>query len=691
MGFLNTSLLVGLLFVVAVVAQSATPPRKSLAGPPSEFSLHEIPSPLPQGLTSTSVRFPVEVTSSMDGTVEWESSLPVDSVDGFVFSVFEPNGLDVVLYDPTGKEVPNLSQYLQAETEYVIGDDAYYSVPVSTYLLQNFPVGVYKLKLESSSFSAEKIENILNNKQPDGFVFLSTPTPVESLAYLSNYNLHQDTSIALTAQIYDTGLFGRFNGTLPAPLPFVHNADLLVEFPDGHDENVAMHDDGEWPDLKAGDGVYAGDFKATEAGNYVISTLLSGIDNAGNAFMRSTEHLISVISKTLSLLGSATGAISSSGDVLNIQLDVSVDSTNTATSVRGYAEVWGTQGTDLVPVAWIGGMVDISSANGQNYVTLALDLEWVALAEAQEPFLLQNVYLSDISTNIPITTVAEVKVDTTAIKNLADYIPEKPTEITKKMRNGKLPERYANRSSPKTDDIVEIVFVHGYCSKQNPWEVSDSFPEDEYYFLNPGASLDNDAFALKIAAFADPLDSYSLVGHSQGGMASTHLVNYYFTGASANTAPYSIQSVGTPYQGNSGAGSAADLIKTFGVGCGANPSLTPDGAALWLSGITTEARNEVYYYTTQYTSGLFSFCQWGVGLVLSAPNDGTTELKLASLSGAHNLGNTQGQCHTEGMKAPPQCYDDSRNLKIYDQATPDESLKKQKFLAKKRAQINQAN
>jgi len=265
-------------------------------------------------------------------------------------------------------------------------------------------------------------------------------------------------------------------------------------------------------------------------------------------------------------------------------------------------------------------------------------------------------------------------------------VPEKPKEITKQMRQGKLPERYANalkNRSPKNDDIVEIVFVHGYCAKQNPWQVSDSFPSDEYYFLNPGASLDNDAFALKIAEFADPLDSYSLVGHSQGGMASLHLLNYYFTGVDANTAPKTLQSVGTPFQGNSGAGSAADLIKTFGVGCGANPSLTKDGAALWLSGIAAEARNEVYYYTTQYTSGLFKFCQWGVGLVLSAPNDGTTELELGQLPGAHSQGNTQGQCHTENMNFPPQCYDDNRNVNIYDNATPEDSQKKINFLRQK--------
>jgi hypothetical protein len=39
----------------------------------------------------------------------------------------------------------------------------------------------------------------------------------------------------------------------------------------------------------------------------------------------------------------------------------------------------------------------------------------------------------------------------------------------------------------------------------------------------------------------------------------------------------------THTQGCSGAGSGANLIKLFGVACGANADLTPDGAALWLT------------------------------------------------------------------------------------------------------------
>jgi len=300
---------------------------------------------------------------------------------------------------------------------------------------------------------------------------------------------------------------------------------------------------------------------------------------------------------------------------------------------------------------------------------LSLDLDWLTLAGAQSPFLLQNVYVSDVNTNIPLSQVPQINVavEQTVLERLSVILQNRavPTEITDKMRNGKQPATAAAEVTASQ----QIVFVHGYCSKQNPWQKSGDFPSTAAYFLNPGASLSNEEFAQKILQFVAPYGTFSMVGHSQGGMANLHLYNYYFSGAQASTATRKLQSVGTPYQGNSGAGSAADLINIFGVGCGANPSLTKDGAALWLSGITSENRKQVSFYTTQYTPGLFKYCQAGVGLVLSAPNDGTAELNYSRLSGGQDMGHTEGQCHTENMQFPAQYYDKPRNAAILRDAT----------------------
>jgi len=198
------------------------------------------------------------------------------------------------------------------------------------------------------------------------------------------------------------------------------------------------------------------------------------------------------------------------------------------------------------------------------------------------------------------------------------------------------------------------------------------------------------------------MSEHSCLGHSQGGVACTHLHNYYYSGISAasldvprlvkqeqQTNPKMsrrdlldlisyqnvnagavtvrpIQSIGSPYLGCTGAGSSATLVKIFGVGCGSNYDLSMDGAGLWLSGIAKPTRGNVYYYTTTYKLGnLFGdACSSVVNMVLQWPNDGVTELDYAQLKEGHNAGNTEKQCHTTEMNYPAQYWDTKRNTEM---------------------------
>lgn len=138
------------------------------------------------------------------------------------------------------------------------------------------------------------------------------------------------------------------------------------------------------------------------------------------------------------------------------------------------------------------------------------------------------------------------------------------------------------------------------------------------------ATRSNDEFANIIAKFTTDhgMNSFGVVAHSQGGLASTHLHNYYWSGLENAVGPRLIQSVGSPYQGSALAGSLADLGRIFGAGCGSNFDLSHDGAALWLKGITTQSASAVHYYTTQYdTGGIVNYCNLGSNLLLSWPND----------------------------------------------------------------------
>jgi len=166
-----------------------------------------------------------------------------------------------------------------------------------------------------------------------------------------------------------------------------------------------------------------------------------------------------------------------------------------------------------------------------------------------------------------------------------------------------------------------------------------------------------------VIAFAQSngLDSFGLIGHSQGGVVATHIHNFYFSGLEGATGGRLIQSVGTPYQGSTAAANAADLGKVFGIGCGANSDLrsknllksfflpcgsryfisSRDGAANWLSGISSDARKDVYYFTTTYKRNTFfgDYCSAPMNVILQWPNDGVTELKYAKLEGANDMGN----------------------------------------------------
>ena len=187
------------------------------------------------------------------------------------------------------------------------------------------------------------------------------------------------------------------------------------------------------------------------------------------------------------------------------------------------------------------------------------------------------------------------------------------------------------------------------------------------------------------------MTSFGVVAHSQGGLASTHLHNYYWSGLESAVGPRLIQSVGSPYRGSGMAGSSADLGRIFGLGCGSNFDLTHDGAALWLSGIQTDkVTKDVFYYTTQYNSGgIINYCNLGANLLITWPNDGMSEKQYSDLPGGNFVEHSKGECHvrsltlslplthslthhaltlthaqTTSMAFPPQCWDSTRNAEM---------------------------
>jgi len=296
-----------------------------------------------------------------------------------------------------------------------------------------------------------------------------------------------------------------------------------------------------------------------------------------------------------------------------------------------------------------------------------MDMRWIKLAEAMEPFTLKNMYIKETQTSVPLDTKASMKVQPNkSLKKVLAKISN-VTEIDEEMRVGVRPVEYLASLSARAQSSA-LILIHGYCTASNPWTPNANLFENGYFFLDKSNSISNDAFAKKIVAFCEThnLGDFSVIGHSQGGMVGTHLRNYYWSGLDG-VSPASdkriIQSLGTPYQGCSMAGSAANLGKVFGVGCGTNNDLAPDGARLWLSGISMDTRKLVHYYTTSYQQGkLFGdYCNMAVNAVLQWPNDGVTENVFTPLVGGNNEGNVQKQCHTTEMGYTAQYYDNTRN------------------------------
>lgn len=293
-------------------------------------------------------------------------------------------------------------------------------------------------------------------------------------------------------------------------------------------------------------------------------------------------------------------------------------------------------------------------------LNLGLDLRWIGRSAAGSDFELRNLRIEDPDTFIPVARADRMAISTPRLPAAALVATK---SIDEEMLMGPRPQGLTTKAGGK------LLLVHGYCSG-NVWgPVSGQFSNDAV-FLDTNQNRSHDQFAVLIGTFGSAYSSFGVVAHSQGGAASLHLYTYYWSGLDYASGGRLIQSVGTPYQGTSLAGNAAVLGQIFGVGCGSNYDLTYSGAANWLSGVPSWARSKINYYTTSFKDYWWSYdyCHLVTDLLLSDPDDGTTEKAKGQLSGGVNRGHKTGWCHTSGMADPPQVTDSSRNSTMNNNA-----------------------
>ena len=602
---------------------------KQLAGPPAEMAAMRATSPTDGTIHSRSALLPVR----FDGKSEWQTALPVE--DGTLrFLVFAPTQVNwqVDLVGASGRSVEAAALATQViDTDFGIEQSR---VPARRYDFDNLQGDRWTLKLGSGANAT------------DGYVLIEGDAATELASYPTHARQLVGERLGLTALLttssdHEVSVGGKAGR--------ITQAILRVTAPDGSVSQHAMFDDGRHDDGRAGDGLFVGDFPTTMAGNYTAQVEVRGNTTRGKAFVRTAEHLLPVVDASLDL--NATRATAVAGEINRLSIRVPVTARKAGQHYRAIGEVWGTGANGSpVPVAWLGGMV--APRDGQ--LALGFDERWFVLSGAKAPFELRDLRIEDPDHFI---TVASAKRIPLAMPALRSTLAPSAISIDETMTMGPRPA-----GGHATEGVGKrLLLVHGYCSG-GVWPAAQFSTAST--FLDANQNRSHDQFAQRIRTFGATWNSFGTVAHSQGGAASLHLYAFYWSGLDNATGSRLIQSVGTPYKGTNLSGILATLGSWFGVACGSNSNLTYSGASAWLAGVPTASRAKVNYYTTSfrltnwYTN---DYCQFATDLVLSDPEDGTTEQVNGQLSGGVNRGHVTGQCHTGGMRDPAQYLNASRN------------------------------
>lgn len=611
-------------------AHASTPVPKQLAGPPSEFEQMRLPAPEATAIRSTSAMLPVRLESTRDGW-QWQQSIPIDGNDArmVLFSGSDASW-QLQLAEPGRSaliDAGNMATEL-ADGGLGLGNERFSG---AGFRFESGPAGTWSARIVAD-----------RPMVTEGMLLIGSDSPWQLVSWQDGHNRWVGETISMKAELQnaDDGGKARFA-----------SAELDVRYPDGRRQTFDLGGDGGYANLSAearrvGGSSVAGEFVADQAGDYTVQMRVRGVTPEGEAFVRTAQHAITVVERDIELPRLAIG-VATAVDDTRLAIDLGATSRRSDGFFRAHAEVWGTIGKAEVPVAWIGGMVPAGSPQ------LHLDTRWIALSGAEGPFELRNVRIENADHATPLAEIARMPLDIAELPRAATEVPD---AIDESMRMGPRPERSGQRAGAR------LMLVHGYCSGDAWGPVQGQFASS-VKFQDFDQNRSHNQFALRIRDFGDQFDSFGIVAHSQGGAAATHLYTYYWSGLDYASGSRLIQSVGTPYQGTALAGNLAALGDIFGIGCGTNTDLTYSGASNWLSGIPSWARSRVHYYTTSFATKWWrwDYCNIGSDLLLSDPEDGTTERAYGQLPGAYNRGHKTGWCHTEGMRDPAQTRDGSRN------------------------------
>jgi hypothetical protein len=614
---------------------------KHLAGPAEEIELMQKASPEANAIVSKHAMIEVDLSNGLNGQMTWQKEILIDGENpkALLFSPEKENWQ--LSIRSAGLEKANHSEnisFQRTETTFGMSEESF---PATQFDLQNLKTGRYEFGISTAT-----------NHVANGYLLVSSDSPYRLKSYVSTTGQLLGDVINLNAMA--TTDDSEFT-VVKSDLQLINSSYMRITAPDGQVSEISMFDDGMDFDKSAADGEFNGSFLANQEGLYQVQVISQGITPKGKPFYRTAEHVIPVIKSDLVLDSkNATGSYSTEH---KIDLGFAVNTANKDARYRVIAEVWGSQKSgkswEMTPVTWLSSIVELK----QGEVNLQLDDRWLIDKGVEAPFELKNIRVEDLNHYITVLHVDNLSLvlPNISAQSKANY----DGQLTESMLKGEKPESLKNIDKATGG---KLMLVHGYCSGDAWGPVKSQF-SNSVKFTDFNQNRSHDAFAQLIDSYGDNYPSFGVVAHSQGGAASLHLYTYYWSGLDNAGSGRLIQSVGTPYQGTPLAGNLAALGSVFGVGCGYNSDLTTSGASSWLSGVPTWARNKVNYYTTSFETKWwrYDYCNIASDLVLSDPEDGTTEKSRGQLSGAVNQGHKTGQCHTEGMRDMAQTRDSSRN------------------------------
>ncbi|QDV09597.1 hypothetical protein Poly30_51550 [Planctomycetes bacterium Poly30] len=477
-----------------------------------------------------------------------------------------------------------------------------------------------------------------------GFLALRDDQPLTAAAYLDTHERLADREVALVAQVERDG-----DGVAEERLVHaISSAWAHVEGP-GYAARLPLLDDGMSGDGQAGDGRFGVRLPEGLLGEYAARIELFGNWN-GADFLRTTRVTFVMDAPVLWLTGGVETEVL---DARRLRLDLDALPLGNARRVQVSAEVWAHDAFGHArPMTWLSRIERPSPSparDGHWRLPVWLDAGWFTATGLRPPLELRHLRVQDPDHQGVLASAERMPVPPGPLPPFAGRVAVPFSQLAGPSANAAIPVGPAIEIQP-TITNPGLVLSHGYCSGGNVWPNTD-FRQPKLAFSDPSQNRSHDEFANLIASQASAYTSFGFVGHSQGGAAALHLLTYYQSPLDRARGPRRIQSVGTPYQGT-------PLASLGFFACGVNSDMTPSGAATWLSGIPSWARAEVYYYTTANDG---SACQFLTDLLLSNPEDGTTERSRGQLPGGHNMGHVTGWCHTTGMSDPAQYTDSSRN------------------------------